>query len=198
MYNITLTTITSLLLALLTTAEGPILRPSVWPPPLQQPYYWGDMLNITKCYCEGVNEDTNPGQYYRFDYRNYYNAQVYTLGWKCDSNSTTTGSKVDGPYRANFPVPECWNTHDSWRKEKRKECVRSYNADTFCFELGNKQDPHDYYYFNGQRKGLPNFGIVAFPPVQCAALCRDKVGGKAVASKCAFRSTFLLDRTLQF
>ena len=62
--------------------------------------------------------------------------------------------------------------------------MRSYNADTFCFELGDKTDPHDHYYFNGQKRGLPDYGIVNFSPDRCVALCRDKLGGMAVASKC--------------
>lgn len=188
MYSIILTITTSLLLPLLTTAEGPIYRPKTWPPVVEQPYYWGDTLNITKCYCQGVNDDTNPGHYFQFDYRNFHREEVYTLAWTCDSDATTTGKGTMGPKRLSFPVPDCWNAHDVWRKEKRKECVRSRNADTFCFELGDKHDPFDYYYFNEQKRGLPDFGIVDFPPDECVALCRDKVGGKAVASEYTFDS----------
>ena len=199
MHTITLTKVTSLLLlSLFTTAEGPLWYPPVWPPVVQQPYYWGDMLNITKCYCQGVNDDASPGHYYQFDYRNFHNEQVYTLGWTCDSNTTTTGWVQNGPKRMSFLVPECWNGHDSWRKEKRAECVRTYLADTFCFELGNKADPHDHYYFNGQKRGLPNLGKLEFPPDNCAALCRDKVGGKAVASKCTFLDHGFLNRLVGF
>ena len=183
-----LTVIASLLPSLLAKNLGPIYRPPVWPP-VPQPYFWGDVLNITKCYCEGPNKDSNPSSYYQFDYRNYYNEQEYTLAWTCDSDVTTTGWGPEGSMRNAFPVPECWNAHDSWRKEKRKECSRSYNGDIFCFELGNLQNPHDHYYFNGQKRGLPNIGVREFPPEQCAALCRDKVGGKAVASECKLHST---------
>lgn len=180
--------IASLLLALLATAEA-IWSPPVWPPVIKQPYHWGDVLNITKCYCQGLNEDRNVGHYYQFDYRNYHNEQEYTLAWTCDSDVRTTGWGTIGSKRVDFLVPDCWNAHDLWRKEKRKECSRSNIGDTFCFELGNTRDPYDYYYFNGQKRGLPNFGIREFPPDQCAALCRDKVGGKVVASKCKFRGT---------
>lgn len=83
-------------------------------------------------------------------------------------------------------------------QRKRKECSRSYNGDTFCFELGNTPDPHDYYYFNRQKRGLPNTNIRGLLPEQCAALCRDKVGGKAVASECKFRSTPSLIEPLVF
>ena len=179
------TILTSLLLVLITAAEGPRWRPSTWPPPTQAPYYWGDMLNITKCYCDGVNGDKNKGYYYQFDYRNFHNAQVYTLAWTCDSDAADIiGSGTVGSQRVNLSVPECWNARDSLREEKKKLCVKSYNADIFCFELGNKADPYDYYYFNQEKRGLPNNGIVEFPPDQCTALCRDKVGGKVVASEC--------------
>ena len=142
------------------------------------------MLNVTKCYCEGANEVSNPGSYYLFEYRNFHNAQVYTAGWSCDSDKTTTGWGTDGPQKVKFALPECWNGHDSWRDEKKSVCILSYNVDTFCFEMGNKADPHDHYYFNGQTRGLPHYGIVEFPPDRCVALCHNKVGGKAVASKC--------------
>ena len=183
--------ITSLLLPLLAPAEI-VWSPPVWPPVIEQPYYWGDELNITKCYCEGLSEDTNPGHYYQFDYRNFHNEQEYSLAWTCDSDAITTAWGMTGPKRVDFLVPDCWNTHDLWRKEKRKECSTSYNSDIFCFELGNTSDPYDYYYFNDQKRGLPSFGIREFTPNQCTALCRDKVGGKVVASEC--RHTFP-DRT---
>ena len=186
MHSIFLTIIGSLLY--LSFAADIVWSPPAWPPKIEQPAYWGDVLNITKCYCEGRNEDSNSGHYYQFDYHNYYNEQDYTLAWTCDSDVTTTGRGKVGSKRVDFPVPDCWNAHDSWREEKRKECVRSYNGDTFCYETGNAHDPYDYYYFNGQKKGLPNHGIMEFPPYQCAALCRDKAGGKAVASECIFRS----------
>ena len=176
--------LTSLLLPLLTTAGMPRWQPPHWPPPIHQFYYWGDMLNVTKCYCEGTKQSPNPGSYYLFEYRNFHKAQVYTLGWSCDSAKTVTGWGQDGPKSVKFPLPECWNGHDSWREAKRAACVRSYNADTFCFELGDKTDPHDHYYFNGQKRGLPDYGIVDFVPDRCVALCRDKLGGKTVASKC--------------
>lgn len=183
--------ITSLFLLLLATAEA-IWSPPVWPPVVKQPYYWGDELNITKCYCEGPNEDSNPGHYYQFDYRSYHNQQEYTVAWTCDSNAVTTAWGTLGSKKVDFPVPECWNEHDLWRKEKRKECSKSYNGDVFCFELGSTPDPYDYYYFNKQKKRLPNRGIREFPPDQCPALCRDKVGGKAVASECRFPSILSL------
>ncbi|KAL9138377.1 MAG: hypothetical protein Q9175_000417 [Cornicularia normoerica] len=181
MHTTILTMITSLLLPLIATVEA-YWSPPVWPPDVKQPYYWGDVLNITKCYCEGVNEDTNAGHYYQFDYRNYHNEQEYTLAWTCESDAATTGWGMMGSKRVDFLVPDCWNFHDLWRKEKRKECGRSYNGDTFCFELGNTPDPYDYYYFNRQKRGLPQYGIREFPPDHCAALCQDKVGGRAVAS----------------
>ena len=186
--------ITTLCLPLRATAKAP-WSPPVWPPVIKQPYYWGDELNITKCYCEDPKRDRNPGHYYQFDYRSYHNQQEYTSAWTCDSDAVTTGWGTLGAQRVDFPVPECWNEHDLWRKEKRKECSRSYNGDIFCFELGNTPDPYDYYYFNNQKKRLPNVGIREFPPDQCAALCRDKVGGKVVASECKFRS-ILSHRTL--
>ena len=143
------------------------------------------MLNITKCYCEDGHGDRNPTAYYQFDYRNFHNKQEYTLGWPCDSDVTANGRAQVGRKVVNFPVPECWNEHDSWRKEKRGECVRSYNADVFCFEFGDKDDPYHYYYFNGQKKRLPNWGFQDFPPDQCEDLCREKIDdGMTVASKC--------------
>lgn len=182
MHAFILTVIASLLLPLLATVEA-YWSPPVWPPIIKQPYYWGDILNITKCYCTGPNEGSQFGHYYQFDYRNYHNEQEYTLAWTCDSDNTTTGWGTVGTARVNFPVPDCWNAHDLWRKEKRKECSKPWYGATLCFELGNTPDPYDYYYFNRQKRGLPNFGIREFPPDQCAALCRDKVGGKVVASE---------------
>ena len=163
----------------------PFLTPPAWPPEINQPFYWGDELNVTKCYCEGPNADSHPGHYYQFDYLNYHNKQEYTLSWTCDSDATTRGWAMADDRRMEFPVPECWNGRDSWRKERRKECSRSYNGDTFCFELGDSVHPYDYYFFNGQKRGLPDTGIRELAPDQCAALC-DKVGGKAVASECIF------------
>ena len=186
MHTLILTILTSLLLPLLTIAEAPRWQPTHWPPPIRPFYYWGDMLNVTKCYCQGANQASRPGSYYLFEYRNFHNAQTYTLGWSCDSAKMTTGWGTNGPKRLKFSLPECWNGHDSWREEKRASCVRSYNADTFCFELGNKSDPHDHYYFNGQKRGLPNYGIVDLSPDRCVALCHDKLGGMSVASKCIF------------
>ena len=186
MHTLILTIIASLLLPLLTIAEAPRWQPTHWPPPTRPFYYWGDMLNVTKCYCEGANQASRPGSYYLFEYRNFHKAQTYTLGWSCDSAKTTTGWGTNGPKRMKFPLPECWNGHDSWREEKRASCVRSYNADTFCFELGNKSHPHDHYFFNGQKRGLPHFGIVDLSPDRCVALCHDKLGGMSVASKCIF------------
>ena len=184
MHTLIVIIITSLLLPLLTTAQESRWKPAHWPPPTDQFYYWGDMLNVTKCYCQGAKEASNPSSYYLFEYRNFHNAQTYTLGWSCDSDKTVTGWGQNGPKHVSFPLPECWNGHDSWRERKKAECVRSYNADTFCFELGDKTDPHDHYYFNGQKRGLPQYGIVEFPPDRCVALCRDKLDGKSVASKC--------------
>lgn len=191
MHTVILTLI-SLLVPLITAQIGddppvvpPILRPSVWPLPLPSPYYWGDMLNITKCYCEGDN-DATAGHYYQFDYRNYHNEQAYRVAWTCEKDATTTGEATVKGKRVSFPVPECWTAQAAWRSKKRKECVKSVYADTFCFELGNSKDPVDHYYFDEEKRGLPNFGIVEYPPDQCVALCRDKVGGKAVASECSF------------
>ncbi|CAD6571748.1 MAG: hypothetical protein ASARMPREDX12_004677 [Alectoria sarmentosa] len=173
----------ALLLPLLATAEETdVWSPPVWPPVLKQPYYSGDVLNITKCYCESLNEENKFGHYYQFDFRSYHNEQEYTLAWPCDLDATTTASGMIGAKRVTFPVSVCWNAHDLWRKKKEKQCSRSYNGDTFCYELGNTRDPHDYYYFNGQKRILPNYGNTDFPPDQCVALCRDKVDGKAVAS----------------
>ena len=186
MHTIIFRTIASLLLPLLVTAHGP-WYPPVWPP-VNQPYYSGDVLNITKCYCEGPTEDSGFGHYYQFDYWNFHNAQAYTLAWTCDSDVSVTGRATIDSTQLPFPVPECWNDHDSWRKEKRKECSKSYNGDTFCFELGASSDPYDYYYFNKQKRGLPEFGIIEFSPDQCVALCRDKVGGKTVARYVCFPS----------
>lgn len=162
--------------------------PPVWPPKIKQAYYWGDVLNITKCYCEGLNEDGNSGHYYQFDYRSFHNEQEYTLAWTCDSDHTTRAWGTTGSRRVEFPVPDCWNAHDVWRKEKRKECGRSYNADIFCFELGNTDDPYDYYYFNGQKRRVPISGIKELSQDRCTALCWDKVGGKVVASECTLRN----------
>lgn len=187
--------IASLLLSLLVTAEA-FWSPPVWPPVIQQPYYWGDVLNITKCYCEGPNKDSGFGHYYQFDYRNYHNAQEYNLAWTCDSDVTITGWATNGSKRVDFAVPECWNAHDLWRKDKRKVCSKSYNGDIFCFELGNTPDPYDYYFFNNQKRGLPNFGITESSPDHCVALCRDKVGGKAVARYVYFRSKSSLCGTI--
>ena len=202
MYIFILTVIALVLLPLPATAEGgkpgKVWEPPIWPPVIKSPYYWGDVLNVTKCYCIGLNEDSNYAHYYQFDYRNYYNEQVYKLAWTCDSDSATTGWGTIGSSRKHFPVPDCWNAHDLWRKEKRKECTRSYNGDIFCFELGNTGDPHDYYFFNKQKRGLPSSGIREFPPNQCVALWRDKLGGKVVASKCTFQSTRSLVETLVF
>ena len=86
--------------------------------------------------------------------------------------------------RVEYPVPDCWNTQAWERKEKRKECVTdTIFDDTFCFELGTDKDPYDHYYFDGQKRGLPNYGIVEHEADQCVELCRDKVGGKVVASE---------------
>ena len=202
MHTTILTTIVLLLLPLLTAAGAPtgapIWRPSVWPPVIELPYYWGDMLNITKCYCQSVNDNTHPANYYQFDYLNYHTAQTYTLAWTCDSDEFTTGWGTIASKKVSFPLRECWNAHDSWRKEKRRECVRYNTADVFCYELGNSHSPHDYYYFNDQKRGLPDYGIVEYAPDQCTDLCRDKVGGKAVASKFFSRSTPSVNGTLDF
>ena len=54
-------------------------------------------------------------------------------------------------------------------------------------------------YFNGEKKRLPDHdGIMESPPHQCAALCRDKVGGKAVASECKFCSHLLFSIPFAF
>lgn len=178
----------------ISTATDVIWSPSTWPPKVEQHGYYSDVLNITKCYCQGLNEDSNAaGHYYQFDYHNYYNDQDYTLGWTCLTDIFTTGWGKVGGKKVHFPLPDCWNAHDSWREKKRKVCGRSSNGDEFCYETGNSHDPYDYYYFNGQKKGLPDHGIMEFPPYQCADWCRDKVGGKAVASECTFNSHLLID-----
>lgn len=186
MHPLILTILISFLLPLLTTAKEPWTpwTPSHWPPPTQQFYYWGDMLNVTKCYCEDVTQASSPASYHLIEYRNFHNEQVYSLGWACESTRTVTGRGQDGPRRVKFPVPMCWNGHDSWREKKQKECIRTYNADTFCYELGDKKHPHDYYYFNGQKRGLPHEGFTDYSPDRCVALCRDELGGRTVASKC--------------
>lgn len=174
------------LLLHLSAADDIVWSPPTWPPDIKQPTYWGDVLNITRCYCEGLNDDSNSGHYYQFDYHSYYKEQDYTLAWTCDSDVTSTGWGNVGSKRVHFPVPDCWNAHDSWREEKRKGCMRSYNGDHFCYETGNAKDPYDYYYFNNQKRRLPTNGIMESPPHQCAGLCHDAVGGKAVASECNF------------
>ena len=187
MHTITLiVTIASLLLPLLTTAQAPRWRPKHWPASAHQPYYMGDMLNVTKCYCESATAHNIAGSYYQFDYRNFHTAQEYSLSWSCDSSKTTTGFGRNGHRREAFSLPVCWNGHDAWRDEKKAMCVKSYNADTFCFELGNKHEPYDHYYYNGQKRGLPDYGIQERTPLECVDLCRDKVGGRTVASKCTF------------
>ena len=45
----------------------------------------------------------------------------------------------------------------------------SWDGDTLCFELGDRVHPYDYYFFNGQKRGLPDTGIREFAPGQCAA-----------------------------
>ena len=171
----------------ISTAAHVIYSPPTWPPETAVTGYYSDVLNVTKCYCQGLNEESNLGShYYQFDYHNYYHRQDYTLAWTCDSDVLGTGKAKVGGKRVHFPLPDCWNAKDSWRDKKRMECGRASNADTFCYETGDSHDPWDYYYFNGQRKRLPDDGIMEFPPYQCADLCRDKVGGKVVASECTF------------
>lgn len=190
MHTFILTTITSLLLLPLLALPGqspddlPLWRPPTWPPPnIKAPYYWSDVLNITKCYCQGINGDNRPSNYWRFDYRNIYNSKVYTLGWKCDSRDLATGwAQEPGSERMSFLIPECWNGHSSWRKHKRMACVENVFKESFCYEFGNGADPYDYYYFNGQKRKVPDWGVREFPPDMCPDLCRDKAGGK-VASK---------------
>lgn len=133
----------SLLLSIAAAADA-VWSPPSWPPRIKQPAYYSDVLNITRCYCEGLNEDVNSGHYYQFDYHNYYHEQDYTLAWTCDSDVITKGWGTFNSKRVHFPLPDCWNAHDSWREKKRKECGRSNNWDTFCFETGNSHDPYDY------------------------------------------------------
>lgn len=184
------------LLFLLATAEA-VWSPPSWPPSdVTEPYYRGDELNITQCYCGRTNEDKIYGHYYQFDYRNYANGREYTLAWTCDSDVSIEVVGTIGSKTAIFSVPDCWIASNSWRKEKRKECNRYYNRDTFCYETGDTADPYDHYYFNGEMRELPTFGIREFPPHQCATLCRDKVGGKAVAGECKFQSRYSLIKPL--
>ena len=187
MHTITSATMTSLLLVflllpLLATAEGPVWRPPVWPPVVQQPYYWSDALNITRCYCLGVHDDDHrPGHYLQIDYRNFHNGITYTLPMTCDSDATRM---LDIDPEHVEPVPECWNSHPSWRQETRTECVEGVTfADTLCFELGNHWDDGDYYIFDGQWRQVPESGFVEYEADQCVELCRDKVGGKVVPSE---------------
>ncbi|KAM0794450.1 hypothetical protein BDR22DRAFT_875661 [Usnea florida] len=178
MRTLVFTIFASLLLLLHATAEA-YWKPPMWPPDVTQPYYWGDVLNITKCYC---GDKVDAAYYYQFDYRNFHNKQDYTLGWTCESNFTIDGWGTVSGKRTNFVLPFCWNPHALWRKHKRKECNTSYNGDTFCYELGNTHDPVDHYFFNGHKRKLPVKGVTDFSPDQCAPLCRVKFHGKDIAS----------------
>lgn len=192
MRTLVLAIFASLLLLLHATAEAH-WQPPTWPPDVTQPYYWGDVLNITKCYC---GDTMDAAYYYQFDYRNFHNMQDYTLGWTCDSEPAIDGWGTVGGKRTNFILPLCWNTHALWRKHKRKECSTSYNGDKFCYELGNTRHPVDHYFFNGQKRKLPVKGITEFPPDQCASLCRVKFQGKDIASEYHFRRISSLSRPL--
>jgi len=161
---------------------------------IHYPSATGDIFNMTKCYCEAAQPFLDPppgpadedpewtygefgapdrfGHYYRFDYYNFHNDEVYTLAWTC--SSTDVSAKND-----HFPV--CWNERRAMGK-----CLVQKDGNQFCYtvepeQLGWTDSQLEHYSLNGQRRGLPKYANMYLAPVECETYCKDKVGGKIVA-----------------
>lgn len=142
--------------------------------------YSGDVLNLTRCFCENPNDLTTSaqqsdnmylqtpawGHYFQFDYYNWHLKTLYSIPLTCNSREQVSDHRT--------MLPLCWEENS-----ERKDCGQFPDGNMFCYQVGSlgKWSDHqnDHYMFNSQRRGLPQrHGIME--PDMCEGLCREKLG----------------------
>ncbi len=142
--------------------------------------YTGDVLNVTRCFCEDLNSPTPSeqqsddmyfqsstwGHYYQFDYYNWHLETHYSIPLTCSSREQINDHRMR--------LPLCWD-----EELERKDCRVFPDGNVFCYQVGTlgKWSDHqnDHYMFNGQRRGLPQrHGVME--PDMCDGFCREKLG----------------------
>jgi hypothetical protein len=142
--------------------------------------YTGDVLNLTKCFCEDPNNPTPLeqdsesmyfktsawGHYYQFDYYNWHLNTLYSIPLTCSSREQVEDHRM--------MLPLCWDEISA-----RKDCGQYLDGNMFCFQvgtLGSWSDKQMYHYsFNDQHRGLPRrHGVME--PDMCEGFCREKLG----------------------
>lgn len=176
------------LLPVLTSASQEIHIDDIFEDP-----YTGDVLNVTKCYCEEVNYNPNDSKkpswasYYEASYYNWHNYETYVLPQFCDSSDLsgdTTEYKCHHNKACSFEwVPKCWSAPYLGKKM----CLRFGEGNVFCYKAGNvdgRLSDHDHYYFNEQERethGLFINNDHQQIPDMCIHRCKE-LGGKVLAN----------------
>lgn len=151
-------------------------------PYVPPPSYSGDVLNVTRCYCEDSNnqslsqvqsdgqlhsQTSNWGHYYRFDYYNWHHHKLYSLSLSCNSRQQQV--KND-----NLSLPVCWE-----EGAKRKDCGLFPDGSKFCYQVGSLgtlvDEQTEHYSWNRQLRGLPK-KFSSMKPDSCERFCRQEVG----------------------
>lgn len=142
--------------------------------------YIGDVINVTKCYCEDPTSGAPGGyfttgfgwgHYYQADYYNFHLRRLYSIAWTCHSLKLTKAI-----------IPTCWDS-----KHNEKEGKRFPDGNVFSYKVGSDGiwgDGHgDHYYFNDQKRSLPTLGpgILNTTPEACEGYCKDHVQGMVAA-----------------
>ena len=119
----------------------------------------GDVFRVSHCYCiDSPSKELPPvygqfyGSYYGFDYYNYHLNQSYAFSRTCASGEWRTVTKVTSPLANDhelYEIPKCL----AWMEDKYKQCWQTDDENQFCMEAkGGK----DFYYWNGQKRGVRN------------------------------------------
>ena len=141
--------------------------------------YTGDVLNVTKCFCEDPNP-LNPREtwahYHQIDYFNFHLRQRYSLSMTC--NSPELNKRMN---------PLCWPTKWGIRDAIDEKKVRYPDGNTFTYTIaydgrwGDAKTEH--YSFNRQRRGLPfsSHGTLQMVPKVCDGFCAEHFDGMVAA-----------------
>lgn len=126
--------------------------------PLDISTYNGDVLNVTKCYCEDPNDAIRKGFYYQYDYYNFHQNTFWSANKVCDSHGHNRALGLGWE-------PDCWG-NGAFKEFHVHSCMfvknqkSKYGRDSFCYQLqgirmvDQNWTVGDYYYFNQQKRGI--------------------------------------------
>ena len=141
--------------------------------------YDGDVLNVTKCFCEDptaankFSPRTFWGYYYQFDYFNIHTRQLYTIVAKCHSSERL---------KRKSWLPLCWDY------TQKVHVVKGFpDGNIFGYRQGFDGNHwgdllNEHFYFNNQKRGMPKYGpgTTEYVPTVCHQICKEQVQGLAV------------------